>query len=93
MTELANTPLNPQAKTINEMIGLHAKALRSPQSETAKAIAKISSIRGHAEGFAENMLHKATEGTRPPFFPRPSCYSGPRVRGASAAGQRKRDPD
>ena len=31
----------------------------SSQLDTAKAIAKIQSISGHAEGFAENMLHKA----------------------------------
>ena len=64
-TELANTQLNLQAKTIKEMISLNAKALRSSQNETVETIAKISSIRGHAEGFAENMLHNAVKGQAP----------------------------
>ena len=64
-TELANTQLNLQAKTKNEMISSNAKALRSSQNDTTKVIAKIQAIRGNAEGFAENMLHKATEGLAP----------------------------
>ena len=50
---------------MNEMISEHAKVLRRSQIETGKAIAKIHEIRGHAEGFAENMLAKATEGLAP----------------------------
>ena len=64
-TELANTQLNLQAKTINEMTSSNAKALRSSQNKTVKAIVKISSIRGHAEGFADNMLHNRRAGMRP----------------------------
>ena len=75
-TELANIQLNLQAKTINEMISLNAKALRSSQNETAKATAKISSIRGHTEGFAENMLHKATEGLAPDLVTTWAAFSG-----------------
>ena len=75
-TELANTQLNLQAKTINEMISSNAKALRSSQIETAKAIAKINSIRGHAEGFAENMLHKAADGQAPDLVTTWAAFSG-----------------
>ena len=61
-TELTNTQLSLHAQNANEMISAHAKVLRSSQIETGKAIAKIHEIRGHAEGFAENMRAKATEG-------------------------------
>ena len=55
-TELANTHLNLQAQTTK---------VRGLQLDTAKAITKIHSICGHAEGFAENMLHKAADGQAP----------------------------
>ena len=61
-TELANTQLVLHATQTNELITAHAKTLRSSQQETFKAIAKIEEMRGHAEGFAENMLAKATQG-------------------------------
>ena len=80
-TELANTQLNLQAKTINEMIGVHAGALRSSQNETAKTIAKISGIRGHAKGFAENMLDKATEGLAPDLVTTRAAFSGVQTSG------------
>ena len=60
-TELANTQLGLQAKETNELITAHARTLRSSQQETSKAIAKIEEMRGHAEGFAENMLAKASQ--------------------------------
>ena len=47
-TELANTQLNLQAQKMNEMISSNAKALRSSQLDTTKAIAKIQAIRGRA---------------------------------------------
>ena len=47
--ELANNQLNLQAEKMNESILMkNAKALRSFQLDTAKAIAKIQSARGHA---------------------------------------------
>ena len=61
-TELANTQLVLHATQTNELITAHARTLRSSQQETFKAIAKIEEMRGHAEGFAENMLAKATQG-------------------------------
>ena len=61
-TELANTQLVLHATQTNELIIAHARTLRSSQQETFKAIAKIEEMRGHAEGFAENMLAKATQG-------------------------------
>ena len=60
-TELANTQLVLHATQTNELITAHARTLRSSQQETFKAIAKIEEMRGHAEGFAENMLAKATQ--------------------------------
>ena len=45
-TEFANTQLNLQAEKMNGMISSNAKALRSSQLDTAKAVAKASSIRG-----------------------------------------------
>ena len=39
-------------------------------------IAKIHEIRGHAEGFAENMLAKATEGKPPDMDATWSAFSG-----------------
>ena len=60
-TELANTQLVLHATQTNELITAHARTLRSSQQETFKAIAKINEMRGHAEGFAENMLAKATQ--------------------------------
>ena len=60
-TELANTQLGLHAQKTNELITAHAKTLRSSQQETFNAIAKINEMRGHAEGFAENMLAKATQ--------------------------------
>ena len=51
---------------MNEMISSNAKALRSSKLNTTKAIAKIQAVRGRAEGFAENMLHKAAEGLLAP---------------------------
>ena len=53
------------AQKTNELISAHAKTLRTSQLETATAIAKINEIRGHAKGFAENMLAKATGGLAP----------------------------
>ena len=60
------------------MISAHAKALRSPQLETFNAIiaTKIHEIRGHAEGFAENILAKATEGKPPDMDATWSAFSG-----------------
>ena len=75
-TELANTQLNLQAQKTNEMTSEHAKVLRSSQIETDKAIAKIHEIRGHAEGFAENMLAKATEGHAPDLVKTWAAFSG-----------------
>ena len=48
----------------------------SSQLDTAKAIAKIQSISGHAEGFAENMLHKAAEGEAPDLGTTWAAFSG-----------------
>ena len=75
-TELANTQLSIQAKTTNELISAHAKTLRTSQLETAAAIAKINEIRGHAEGFAENMLKKATDGLAPNLTTTWAAFSG-----------------
>ena len=62
---------------MNVMISSNAKALRNSQLNTAKAIAKISSIRGHAEGFAENMVHnKAADGEAPNLVTTWSAFSG-----------------
>ena len=58
------------------MISAHAKVLRSSQIKTGKAIAKINEIRGHAEGFAENMLAKATEGLAPDLDTTWVAFSG-----------------
>ena len=58
------------------MISSNAKALRSSQNETAEAIAKINSIRGHAEGFAENMLHNAANGQAPDLVTTWAAFSG-----------------
>ena len=94
-TELANTQLNLQAKTINEMINLNAKALRSSQNETVKAIAKISSIRGHAEGLAENILHNAANGQAPDLVTTWSACSGlldPQTIDAADWGERTKRP-
>ena len=75
-TELANTQLGLQAKQTNELISAHARTLRSSQLETFKAIAKINEIRGHAEGFAENMLEKATDGQAPDLTTTWAAFSG-----------------
>ena len=75
-TELANTQLSLQAQKTNEMISEHAKVLRSSQIETGKAITKIHEIRGHAEGFAENMLVKATEVLAPDLVTTWAAVSG-----------------
>ena len=61
---------------MNEMISSNAKALRSSQLDTAKAIAKIQSIRGNAEGFAESMLHKAADGEAPDLGTTWAAFSG-----------------
>ena len=45
---------------------MDAKTLRSSQIETAKTTTKINEIRGQCEGFAKNMLTKATEGRLAP---------------------------
>ena len=58
------------------MISSNAKALRSSQSETVKAIAKISSIRGHTEGFAGNLLHNAANGQAPDLVTTWAAFSG-----------------
>ena len=58
------------------MISAHAKVLRSSQVETGKAIAKINEIIGHPEGFAENMLAKATEGLAPDLNTTWAAFSG-----------------
>ena len=58
------------------MISSNAKALCSSQLDTTKAIAKIQAIRGHAEGFAENMLHKAAEGLAPDLGTTWAAFSG-----------------
>ena len=75
-TELANAQLNLQTQKTNEMISEHAKVLRSSQIETGKATTKIHEKRGHAEGFAENMLAKATEGKAPDLDTTWSAFSG-----------------
>ena len=75
-TKLANTQLNPQAEKMNAMISPNVKALRSSQLDTAKAIAKIQSIRGNAEGFAESMLHKAADGEAPDLGTTWAAFSG-----------------
>ena len=75
-TELANTQLSLQAQKTNELISAHAKTLRSSQIETGNAIAKIREIRWHAEGFAENILAKATEGKAPDMDAAWSAFSG-----------------
>ena len=75
-TELANTQLSLQAQKTNELISAHARTLRSSQIETGSAIAKIHEIRGHAEGSAENMLVKATEGKAPDMDATWSAFSG-----------------
>ena len=64
-TELANTQLNLQAETTNGLISAHARTLRTSQLETSNAITKIKVIHGQCEGFAENMLEKATDGLAP----------------------------
>ena len=75
-TELANTQLSLQAQRTNELISAHAKTLRTSQLETFNAIAKIHEIRGHAEGFAENMLAKATQGEPPDMDATWAAFSG-----------------
>ena len=42
----------------------------------ATAIAKINEVRGHAEGFAENMLEKATGGLAPDLTTTWAAFSG-----------------
>ena len=74
--ELANIQLNFQVRKTNELIYAHARTLRTSQVETAKAIAKIDQIRGICEGFAENMLTKATEGNAPDLDTKWSAFSG-----------------
>ena len=74
--ELANIQLNLHAQNTNEMISAHSKVLRSSQIETGKTIAKIHEIRGHAEGFAENILAKATEGKAPALDTTWVAFSG-----------------
>jgi len=74
--ELANTQLNLQAQKTNELISAHAKTLRASQLETFNAVAKIDSIRGQCEGFAETMLTKATEGLTPDLDTTWSTFSG-----------------
>ena len=75
-TELANTQLSLQAQQTNELISAHARTLRTSQLETSNAIAKINEIRGHAEGFAENMLEKATDGLAPDLTTTWAAFSG-----------------
>ena len=75
-TELANTQVDLQAQKMNEMIGVNVKTLCSSQIEASKAIAKINEIRGHPEGFAENMLVKATEGLAPDLVKTWAAFSG-----------------
>ena len=58
------------------MISAHARTLRTSQVETFNAIAKMKEIRGHAEGFAENMLSKAMEGKPPDMDATWSAFSG-----------------
>ena len=58
------------------MITAHARTLRSSQQETLKAIVKINEIRGHAEGFAETMLEKATDGLAPDLVTTWAAFSG-----------------
>ena len=58
------------------MISAHARTLRTSQLETSNAIAKIHEIRGLAEGFAENMLAKATDGKPPNMDATWSAFSG-----------------
>ena len=58
------------------MISAHAKTLRASQLETFNAVAKIDSIRGQCEGFAETMLTKATEGLTPDLDTTWSTFSG-----------------
>ena len=66
-------------KMKNQMISEHAKALRSSQLNTTKAIAKIQAIRGYAEGFTESMLHKAAEGLAPYLGTTWAVFSGVRT--------------
>ena len=75
-TVLANTQLTPQAETTNGLISAHARTLRTSQLETPNAIAKINENRGHAEGFAEKMLEKATDGLAPDLATTWAAFSG-----------------
>ena len=67
----------------------------SSQNETAKAIAKIILICGHAEGFAENMLHNATNRQAPDLATAWSAFSGlldPQTIDAADWGERTKRP-
>ena len=75
-TELANTQRSLQAKATNELISAHARTLRTSQLGAFNAIAKVREIRGHAEGFVENMLAKATQGEPPDMDAAWPAFSG-----------------